>query len=644
MSLILTDVGSAKLTQAFGGIRTPVKIIKFSTGYTAGSVDSTATSVPSENYGPVDIASVSFIDDDQVQFECPVPETVGGFDINVIGLWDDEDDLVAIGKMSTTYPKVAENLPTELGNAFNFREQLLISSAAAALDFTLNDEDQNNLPYADNASNLSDKAILGVFKTYRVVAMPDSYSDVATTNGTVWSFGRYANELYGVTGAGAGSSNKIKGDSTYKFKSYHVGSIIQIYSGALASKLRWVTSVDESGNEATLNSGLGGNVGSGVSFIIHSLLNKVSPTGSIPYASNTGRLISDSTKFFYNDTDHQLIVGSNQSILGVGTPGTSLVANWIIGIEKSVNNQFDYPMLIIHKSRGTTGSPLALQNNDLLGSIYFTAYSVGGVAEIQSWYTGSGVNRRGKLVFTVYDTLAKNALELTSEGILITGDLNSAAIIPTALQGDIVLPNNRSIRALKSDASSTVKLLTLNTFNQLELGTVVSQFLLASAPTLDLHPATKKYVDDRGFKVGDIKMFGGTVLEDNWMWCDFGAISRTTFSELYGVIGIQFGIGDGSTTFNKPDFRNRSPMGPGLGDSPFATNYNLGMKQGEMKHVQTLAELATHRHSTTGASGGAGMGGSGGPNNLFTDYAGGNQAMSLLHPVTVVNFVIKYRM
>ncbi|MBF0239812.1 MAG: tail fiber protein [SAR324 cluster bacterium] len=40
-----------------------------------------------------------------------------------------------------------------------------------------------------------------------------------------------------------------------------------------------------------------------------------------------------------------------------------------------------------------------------------------------------------------------------------------------------------------------------------------------------------------------------------WLFCDGSAVSRTTYAELYSAIGTTYGIGDGSTTFNLPDYR-----------------------------------------------------------------------------------------
>ena len=40
-----------------------------------------------------------------------------------------------------------------------------------------------------------------------------------------------------------------------------------------------------------------------------------------------------------------------------------------------------------------------------------------------------------------------------------------------------------------------------------------------------------------------------------WLACNGQAVSRTTYSELFAVIGTMFGVGDNSTTFNLPDLR-----------------------------------------------------------------------------------------
>ena len=54
---------------------------------------------------------------------------------------------------------------------------------------------------------------------------------------------------------------------------------------------------------------------------------------------------------------------------------------------------------------------------------------------------------------------------------------------------------------------------------------------------------------------GTIVAYGGTTAPGGWLLCDGTAINRITYSSLFDVIGTNFGEGDGSTTFNLPDFR-----------------------------------------------------------------------------------------
>lgn len=46
-----------------------------------------------------------------------------------------------------------------------------------------------------------------------------------------------------------------------------------------------------------------------------------------------------------------------------------------------------------------------------------------------------------------------------------------------------------------------------------------------------------------------------------WLLCSNVAVSRSVYSALFSVIGTQYGVGDGVTTFNVPDLRGRAPYG-----------------------------------------------------------------------------------
>jgi microcystin-dependent protein len=77
--------------------------------------------------------------------------------------------------------------------------------------------------------------------------------------------------------------------------------------------------------------------------------------------------------------------------------------------------------------------------------------------------------------------------------------------------------------------------------------------------------ATGRIKDETGFvmPVGSIIPFGGTTAPEGWLLCDGTPVSRTTYADLFSVIGTAFGEGDGSTTFNVPELRAMFLRGAG---------------------------------------------------------------------------------
>lgn len=59
------------------------------------------------------------------------------------------------------------------------------------------------------------------------------------------------------------------------------------------------------------------------------------------------------------------------------------------------------------------------------------------------------------------------------------------------------------------------------------------------------------------FPAGMIVPFAGPAenIPDGWMLCDGSEISRSEYANLYKAIGVSWGTGNGSTTFNLPDLR-----------------------------------------------------------------------------------------
>ena len=57
--------------------------------------------------------------------------------------------------------------------------------------------------------------------------------------------------------------------------------------------------------------------------------------------------------------------------------------------------------------------------------------------------------------------------------------------------------------------------------------------------------------------VGSVIAYAANAEPTGFFICDGRAVSRTTYSQLFSVLGTTYGAGDGSTTFNIPDFRGK---------------------------------------------------------------------------------------
>jgi microcystin-dependent protein len=90
---------------------------------------------------------------------------------------------------------------------------------------------------------------------------------------------------------------------------------------------------------------------------------------------------------------------------------------------------------------------------------------------------------------------------------------------------------------------------------------------------------------------GIIQMYAGSTAPTNWLLCDGSAVSRTTYSALFSAIGTNYGVGNGSTTFNLPNLTNRMPIGKGTGS--FSTLNNTG---GAETFTLSSGNMPAHQH------------------------------------------------
>jgi phage-related tail fiber protein len=91
-----------------------------------------------------------------------------------------------------------------------------------------------------------------------------------------------------------------------------------------------------------------------------------------------------------------------------------------------------------------------------------------------------------------------------------------------------------------------------------------------------------------GTPVGTILYFAANTPPTNYLKANGAAISRTTYADLFAVIGTTFGVGNGSTTFNIPDMR---------GYFPRSWDDGAGVDSGRAFGSVQADAFASHTHS-----------------------------------------------
>jgi microcystin-dependent protein len=88
---------------------------------------------------------------------------------------------------------------------------------------------------------------------------------------------------------------------------------------------------------------------------------------------------------------------------------------------------------------------------------------------------------------------------------------------------------------------------------------------------------------------------GSSLPATGWLECDGTAVSRTTYADLFTAISTTWGVGNGTTTFNVPDFRDKVPIGSGTGTVKAA-----GVDAGVDIGADTLTVASNNTKWTTG--------------------------------------------
>ena len=141
--------------------------------------------------------------------------------------------------------------------------------------------------------------------------------------------------------------------------------------------------------------------------------------------------------------------------------------------------------------------------------------------------------------------------------------------------------------------------------------------------------------------IGTVEAYSGSTAPNGYLLCDGSTVSRTTYSDLFSVIGTTYGSGDGSTTFNLPNLKGRTVVMQDTTQTEFDTLGETGGSKELQNHKHTITkEAGLFWSPQSGGTWGLGSGSGVSRSNIETDYEGTGNSGNL-QPYIVLNYIIK---
>ena len=169
-----------------------------------------------------------------------------------------------------------------------------------------------------------------------------------------------------------------------------------------------------------------------------------------------------------------------------------------------------------------------------------------------------------------------------------------------------------------------------------------------------------------GIPTATIVPWSDSSVPTGFLECNGAAVSRSTYSALFAIVGTNYGAGDGSSTFNVPDLQDNVLVGKSNNKALASTggantvtstgnvagstaNATLSTPQlashshvtsfGVSSSVGSPPGLATNRTGTTNKTSQNTGSGGGHSHNMSANFAG--DATSVLQPYLTVIYIIK---
>lgn len=155
---------------------------------------------------------------------------------------------------------------------------------------------------------------------------------------------------------------------------------------------------------------------------------------------------------------------------------------------------------------------------------------------------------------------------------------------------------------------------------------------------------------ETSFHTSDIKIATSSTIQNGWLLCNGAAISRTTYANLFDKIGTTYGSGDGSTTFNIPDLRDRYIIGADTNALGAYISEQLPNISGDITGLRDTVDVGNNGKTSgafVGYSTGGGNGAGAGANSPYANFSA-SRSNSIytdnghVYPASIaLNYIIK---